>query len=97
MKNLKSVTILTILLCLFVFVLTILDIAALHDIKNEYISKGILKYLNITLSSDPPYWTATEGEWQLVTFSLYSRFLFFIVNIIVLSYLYRKVVSNNNR
>ena len=90
MKKLKSVTMLTILFCILVFILTLLDFAALHDIKNEYISKSILKYLNITLSSDPPYWTATEGEWQLVTFSLISRFLFLIFNIIVLFYLYRK-------
>jgi hypothetical protein len=93
MKNLKSVIVLTILLCIFVFALSILDMAALHDIKNEYISKNILNYLNISLSSDPPYWTATEGEWQLVTFSLFCRFLFFILNIIVLVYLYRKVIS----
>jgi hypothetical protein len=86
---------------MLVFTLTILDFAALHDIKNEYISKGILVYLDITLSGDLPYWTATEGEWQLVAFSLYSRFLFFILNIIVLFLLYKKVVSraasNNGR
>ena len=86
-KKLKIMTIFTIWFCLFVFVLTLLDFAALHDIKNEYISKSILKYLDITLSSDPPYWTATEGEWQLVILSLISRFLFLIINITVLFFL----------
>jgi membrane protease YdiL (CAAX protease family) len=97
MKKLKWITMLAILFCIFVFILTILDFAALHDINREYISKAILKYLNITLSSDPPYWTATKGEWQLVTLSLISRFLFLIFNTSVLFYIYRKVLSNNNR
>ncbi len=95
MKKLKSITILTILFCIVVFILTLLDFASLHDIKNEYISKGILKHLDITLSNDPPYWTTTEGEWQLVTLSLISRFLFLIFNTIVLFYLYRQVISDN--
>ena len=97
MKKLKSITIFAIFFCIFVLALTILDFAALHDIKNEYISKGILKYLNITLSSDPPYWTDTAGEWQLVLASLLSRFLFFIFNIVVLVKIYTKLLSNNAR
>jgi len=97
MKNLKTITVLTILFCMFVFALTILDFAALHDIKQDYLSRYILNYLDITLPNDLPDWTSTKGEWHLVTFSLYSRFLFFILNIIVLLYLYRKVASNKRR
>lgn len=83
----------TLLLSVFVFVLTVLDFAALHDIHKDYVSSEILDYLKIDSFQKLPDWTATKGEWQLVSFSFYSRFLFFILNIIVLIYLYRKIVS----
>ena len=93
MKNIKTVTAITLLFCILVFMFTILDFAALHDIKQDYVSQYILDYLKINTSKDLPDWTGTEGEWQVVSFSLYSRYLFFILNIAVLIYLYRKDVS----
>ena len=96
MKNLKTITIITLLLCVLVFILTILDFAALHDIKQDYISQYILKYLEISLTEDLPDWTSTEGEWHIVSLSLYLRFLFFILNIGLLVYYYKKVVSNKS-
>lgn len=92
-KNLKTVTAITLLFCILVFIFTILDFAALHDIHHDYVSSYILDYLKIDISKDLPDWTATVGEWQVVSFSLYSRFLFFILNIIVLIYFYRKIAS----
>ena len=93
MKNIKAITIITLLFCILVFMFTILDFAALHDINKDYVSQYILDYLKIDTSQKLPDWTATKGEWQVVSFSLYSRFLFFILNIAVLIYLYRKIVS----
>ena len=92
-KNLKTIIIITLILCIFVFMLTLLDFAALHDINKDYISQSIIDYLKIDIANDLPAWTATQGEWQAVSFSLYSRFLFFIMNITVLIYFYRKVAS----
>ena len=71
--------------------LTLLDFAALHDIKKNYVSKSILDYLKIDTSQKLPEWTDTKGEWQVVSFSLFSRVSFYILNIIFLIYLYRKV------
>jgi hypothetical protein len=95
MKNLKTITLITLLFCVIVFILTILDFAVLHDIRQDYISHYILNYLKITISKDLPDWTSTEGEWQLVSLSLYLRFLFFFLNISVLVYFYRKVISKS--
>ena len=80
MKKLKILTLITILFCMFVFILTILDFAALHDIKQDYLSRHILNYLGINISNDLPDWTSTAGEWRVVTMSLYLRSLFFILN-----------------
>ena len=93
MKNLKIIIMVTLILCGFVFGLTVFDFAALHDINKDYVSQYILDYLKIDTSQKLPDWTATKGEWQVVPFSLYSRFLFFILNIIVLIYFYRKIAS----
>jgi hypothetical protein len=97
MKKLKTITLITLLSCVLVFILTILDFAALHDIKQDYISRYILNYLKINISNDLPNWTSTEGEWHVVSLSLYLRFLFFILNISVLVYFYRYVISNKSR
>ena len=96
MNNFKTITVITLSFCVAVFILTIFDFAALHDIKQEYVSKNILNYLDISLSEDLPQWTSTTGEWQLVTFSFYMRFLFFILNIAVLVHYSRKILSDKN-
>lgn len=71
-------------LCCFVFLLTLFDFLALHDIRNEYISTRILNHLNLTVSGDLPDWTATKGEWDIVYVSFLSRVVFFVLNIFVL-------------
>jgi hypothetical protein len=94
MNTLKVITLTNMLLCVLVFILTILDFAALHDIKRDYISQYILKYLEISPPRDLPNWTSTEGEWYIVSVSLYLRFLYFLLNMGILGYYYRKVISN---
>ncbi len=80
----------TIGLCAFVFLLTLFDFLALHDIRNEYVSTRILNYLNITLPGDLPDWTATKGEWDVVNVSFLSRLIFFVLNIFVLALCLKK-------
>ena len=60
------------------------DFLALHDIRQDYVSKGIIDYLGLTISGEIPDWTETTGEWQLVGISFVSRFLFFIFMIVLL-------------
>ena len=86
MTSQRLVTKIALLLCVVVLLFTLLDFAALHDIKQDYVSKGILDYLNMTLLSDLPGWTATTGEWQVVTASFWLRLLFLILNTFVLGY-----------
>jgi hypothetical protein len=97
LKNLRTMTLITIVFGLLVFLLTIFDFAALHDIRQDYVSRYILNYLKIELPNDLPSWTSTAGEWHLVAWSLYLRFLFFILNLIVLIYFYRKVAAHKNK
>jgi len=59
----------------FIFLLTIFDFLALHDITKDYLSREALTFVEITTTI--PAWTATKGEWLIVEFSLLARVLFF--------------------
>lgn len=90
MKNLKRVILTSIISCIFILLLSILDFAALHDIKNDYISRHILEYLEISLQDKLPNWTTTAGEWRVVSISLFFRLVFVLFNIAALFYIYKK-------
>lgn len=96
MKNIKTITVVALLFSLFVLLFSFIELAALHDINNDYVSQEILTDFEITSSVSLPDWTKTEGEWQIVTISLFLRFLFLIFNISVLTYLYKKILANKN-
>lgn len=83
-ENKKKILYIAITLCVIGFLLTIFDFLALHDIHNEYVSTGILKRLNISLSGDLPEWTSTKGEWGVVRVSYLFRFVLFVFCVIVL-------------
>ena len=82
------------LLNLLVFLLTITDFLALHDIQNDYVSAKVLGGLQIGTSAPLPAWTATQGEWQLVSISFFARVVFLIANLGLLWVLERKAVNS---
>ena len=71
-----------------IFLLTIFDFLALHDIAKDYLSRDALKFAEIT--AIVPAWTAAEGEWLIVQLSLFARLLFFLLNIFLLWLLLKK-------
>ena len=83
MKQLKILTGIALIFCILVFLLTILDYLALHDIYTDYVSPEDFGYLGITLP-DLPKWTNTTGEWTAVGVSYFARFIFLILNTYVL-------------
>ena len=84
MKNLHLLVVITIVLCTLVFILTLGDFLALHDIKQDYVSQEIFGQLEVSLSGDLPEWTGTPGEWSLVRVSFLARFAFLILSWITL-------------
>ena len=90
MTTLRTITLIAIIFGLLVMVLTILDFAALHDIRQDYVSPHVLEHLEIDIAGDLPHWTATQGEWQAVSLSFLLRSIFLVLNIMVLAYIYRK-------
>lgn len=84
MSKIKKLIYFSLLLSAIMFILTIGDFLALHDIYKDYVSTEILDYLNVTLDKELPAWTNTEGEWSLVTFGFISRFGLLVVNLIIL-------------
>jgi len=83
----KKIAVILIAFCVLGFLFTIADFLALHDIKNEYVSPGVLESLDITLSDDLPEWTSTQGEWQVVRLSYLFRSVFFIFCVYALYWL----------
>ena len=80
----QILAVISLVLCVLVFLLTIGDFLALHDIGNDYVSKEILTYLDVSLSKELPEWTATKGEWRLVELSWIMRMGFLPVNAVTL-------------
>jgi hypothetical protein len=80
----QILAVVSLVLCVLVFLLTIGDFLALHDIGNDYVSKEILTYLNVSLSKELPDWTATKGEWRLVELSWVTRMGFLPANAVAL-------------
>ncbi len=54
MKKYRQIAVLLLLSSILIFLLTVFDFIALHDIKNDYVSRHILDSLNITLSGSLP-------------------------------------------
>jgi hypothetical protein len=61
---------------------------ALHDIQHEYVSKYIIDHLKVELKLSP--FNSNVLEWRMVAISFYTRFIYFIFNILVLLYFIRK-------
>ncbi len=96
MKRLPALIKWTLVLGIFVLLLTILEFLALHDIKNEYVSAEILKHLQISLSNELPRWTSTTGEWRIVTISWLLRFIFLASTIVVLTLCCRQIKTKES-
>ena len=84
MKNLHLLVVITIVFCTLVFILTLGDFLALHDIKQDYVSQEILGQLEVSVSGKIPEWTGTPGEWSMVRVSYLARFAFLILSWITL-------------
>ncbi len=84
MKKTSTLIISMLIFNLLVFALTVGDFLALHDIQKDYVSAEILQILDVTTSAPLPAWTATQGEWQMVTVSFVARFLFLPANALLL-------------
>ena len=89
MKKGKGLFVLFIFIVLGLFLLLVLDFAALHDIQKEYISKNILEFLDVQLSKDVPYWTKNEGEWNYLNISALLRLFAYIIISGIVIYLYK--------
>ena len=84
MDRMKIVLSLTIAFCVIIILFSILDFACLHDIKNDYVSKKILNYLEIDIQQKLPEWTSTKGEWMCLLVSYILRLIFLVANLFVL-------------
>lgn len=90
MKNEKMFLIMTFILCIFAILFAFFDFLALHDIKKDYVSHSILKYLKIDIQEDLPKWTKTKSEWRLIVVSYLIRVVFLIF---ALTYLMQKLIK----
>ena len=96
MDRVKGIVSITIIFCVVIILFTLFDFACLHDIKNDYISKNILTYLEIDIQHKLPDWTSTQGEWTCSVVSYILRLIFLVVNLFVLFSCYKKLKGLSN-
>ena len=78
---------------ILVLALTFGDFLALHDIRNDYVSSDVLEDHDLNMTSLPE-WTATKGEWDLVTISFVARSLFLLLNIPLIWMGFKKISAD---
>ena len=78
---------------ILVLALTFADFLALHDIRNDYVSSDVLEDHDLNMTSLPE-WTATKGEWNLVTISFVARTLFLLLNMPLIWMGFKKISAD---
>ena len=87
----KKITIASLLIMCLLAVCTFDDLLSLHDIKADYVSASVFRYLDIPIPEALPPWTATSLEWASIKVSFILRSVLIAANLVILSILYRKV------
>jgi hypothetical protein len=87
----KKITIASLVITCLLAVCTLDDLLSLHDIKADYVSASVFRYLGIPIPEALPPWTATSLEWASITVSYILRSVLIVANLVILSVLYRKV------
>jgi fumarate reductase subunit D len=91
MNRSRLLTTVTIIAALLVLVITVLDFLALTDIRRDYVSQSVFDGLDFSPPIELPDWTETRGEWLVVTFSIYARLGFLILNLVTLWVCMRRI------
>ena len=94
MKKMHMMFILIILSTLLLGVLSVVDFAALHDIRKDYVSQEVFKTLGIDLPEGLPSWTDTALEWAAVEASCAIRLVMILLNVVFLLILRKEVRQN---
>ena len=89
-RNNRFAFILIIAVVVGLFISLAIDFAALHDIHNEYISKNILKTLDVQLSKEVPNWTANKVEWDYLNLSFIFKAVAYAALLAIVIFYYRK-------
>ena len=84
MKNASTLIKISLVFCLFAFVMTIGDYLALHDIWHDYVSKKVIEAYRGHSVLNLPEWSETKLEWQLVTISGLIRIAYFVLSSVTL-------------
>ncbi len=84
MKKLKSTLVFLVLLSSGLFVSTVIDIMALHDIADDYVSQEVLSDHQISTSHALPDWSSCSLEWGAIHFSIIFQLVLTLMVIIVL-------------
>jgi hypothetical protein len=89
--TMKQMTIASLVVMCLLAVCAFDDLLSLHDIKADYVSVSVFRYLKMPIPEGLPPWTATNLEWTSVTVSFVLRSLLIAANLAILSMLYGRV------
>ncbi len=89
----RNTALLSLIIIGFLLALTVGDFLSLHDIEQDYVSTEVLNTLELDLAGALPSWTATTGEWTMITISLFARFALLGANALLLLGLVRRNIT----
>ncbi|MEN4013722.1 MAG: hypothetical protein AB1453_00535 [Chloroflexota bacterium] len=94
MNKLRVLILLTLIGGLLVLGLSLLEYLALTDIQSDYVSRSVLEQINIP-AANLPAWSATPGEWQMVTAARLASLGFLLFNTLILGLCWRALRHSN--
>jgi hypothetical protein len=91
----RKLLIISTAISILLIICTFDDFLSLHDIKRDYVSKSVLKYLQVDTSAPLPPWTDTRLEWTSFTISYIVRLVLILVNLVILFLATRRLSHKN--
>ncbi len=87
----QSLLTLLFIFCFLFLGLLLLDLLALNDIHNDYVSTSVLEGIKANnIISQLPDWSDTKGEWLVIQISMLAKLLLAIVNIFILFKIFKQ-------
>ncbi len=93
----KTATRVILLFMIVLFACLLFDFLALHDIRNDYVSKLVMSRFAVNSPIDLPDWTNTRGEWSIVQISYVVKLIITALSFFLVAVLHRNSKNVTDR
>ncbi len=97
MKTNAAVTRVLLIFTIVLFACLLFDFLALHDIRNDYVSKLVMSRFAVNSTTDLPAWTNTKGEWSIIQISYVVKLIIAALSFFFVAVLHRNSINATDR